>query len=170
MSATPKSMISNGRSSLAVEYCKLSTEMKRDSGSTELQENLLAGLAKAWCCRSLQALPKLAGFAEACGVADGGQRTRSGRTACRTTRYSESNATRNVVSQTLAARKSNQSLNFRAACYQAAFLLFGVISFRLIRHSAIWIAFSAAPLRKLSDTHHNTRPFSTVASSRMRLI
>ena len=51
----------------------------------------------------------------------------------------------------------------------AAFFL-ALISLRLIRHSAIWIAFSAAPLRRLSDTHHSTRPFSTVASSRMRLI
>ena len=51
----------------------------------------------------------------------------------------------------------------------AAFFL-AVISLRLIRHSAIWIAFSAAPLRRLSDTHHSDRPFSTVLSSRMRLI
>ena len=51
----------------------------------------------------------------------------------------------------------------------AAFFL-ALISLRLIRHSAIWIAFSAAPLRRLSDTHHSTRPFSTVVSSRMRLI
>ena len=51
----------------------------------------------------------------------------------------------------------------------AAFF-FAVISLRLIRHSAIWIAFSAAPLRRLSDTHHSDRPFSTVLSSRMRLI
>ena len=43
------------------------------------------------------------------------------------------------------------------------------ISLRLIRHSAICTALSAAPLRRLSDTHHSTRPFSTVASSRMRL-
>ena len=40
----------------------------------------------------------------------------------------------------------------------------------IVAISAIWIAFSAAPLRKLSDTHHSTKPFSTVASSRMRLI
>src|SRR5699024_4096444 len=51
----------------------------------------------------------------------------------------------------------------------AAFFL-ALISLRLIRHSAIWIAFSAAPLRRLSDTHHSTRPFSTVASSRIRLM
>src|SRR5262249_35392464 len=44
------------------------------------------------------------------------------------------------------------------------------ISLRLIRHSAIWMALSAAPLRRLSETTHMTRPFSTVASSRMRLI
>jgi hypothetical protein len=55
------------------------------------------------------------------------------------------------------------------ADYAAAFFL-ALISLRLIRHSAIWIAFSAAPLRRLSDTHHSTRPFSTVASSRMRLM
>ena len=53
-------------------------------------------------------------------------------------------------------------------CYAAFF--FALISLRLIRHSAIWIAFSAAPLRRLSDTHHSDRPFSTVLSSRMRLI
>ena len=47
---------------------------------------------------------------------------------------------------------------------------FAWIRLRLIRHSAIWMALSAAPLRRLSDTHHSTRPFSTVASSRMRLI
>ncbi|MDB5582041.1 MAG: hypothetical protein JWR80_7217 [Bradyrhizobium sp.] len=51
----------------------------------------------------------------------------------------------------------------------AAFF-FALISLRLIRHSAIWTAFSAAPLRRLSDTHHSTRPFSTVGSVRMRLI
>ena len=47
-----------------------------------------------------------------------------------------------------------------ALCYAAFF--FALISLRLIRHSAIWIAFSAAPLRRLSDTHHSDRPFSTV--------
>ena len=55
------------------------------------------------------------------------------------------------------------------ASLHAAFF-FAVISLRLIRHSAIWIALSAAPLRRLSDTHHSDRPFSTVLSSRMRLI
>ena len=54
------------------------------------------------------------------------------------------------------------------AAYAAFFL--ALISLRLIRHSAIWIAFSAAPLRKLSETHHSTRPLSTVESARMRLI
>ena len=44
------------------------------------------------------------------------------------------------------------------------------ISLRLIRHSAIWIALSAAPLRRLSETTHSTRPLSTVGSVRMRLI
>src|SRR5262245_62209396 len=43
------------------------------------------------------------------------------------------------------------------------------ISFRLIRHSAICTALSAAPLRRLSDTHQSASPFSTVGSSRMRL-
>ena len=50
----------------------------------------------------------------------------------------------------------------------AAFF-FAWISFCWIRLSAIWIAFSAAPLRRLSDTHHSARPFSTVGSSRTRL-
>src|ERR1700730_13571843 len=54
------------------------------------------------------------------------------------------------------------------ACRQAAFR-FGAISLRAIRHSAIWIALRAAPLRKLSDTHHNASPLSTVGSSRTRL-
>src|SRR6516164_4445698 len=44
------------------------------------------------------------------------------------------------------------------------------IRLRLIRHSAICTALSAAPLRKLSETHHSVSPFSTVGSSRMRLI
>src|SRR5712675_2776709 len=51
----------------------------------------------------------------------------------------------------------------------AAFF-FALISLRLIRHSAIWMALSAAPLRRLSDTHQKVSPFSTVASSRTRLI
>jgi carbonic anhydrase len=51
----------------------------------------------------------------------------------------------------------------------AAFFL-ALISLRLTRHSAIWIAFRAAPLRRLSETHHSTKPLSTVGSSRMRLI
>jgi len=53
--------------------------------------------------------------------------------------------------------------NYAAFC-------FAVISLRLIRHSAIWMALSAAPLRRLSETIHIASPFSTVASSRMRLI
>ena len=36
--------------------------------------------------------------------------------------------------------------------------------------SAICTAFSAAPLRRLSDTHHSVMPFSTVGSSRTRLM
>ena len=44
------------------------------------------------------------------------------------------------------------------------------ISLRLIRHSAIWTALSAAPLRRLSDTIQICNPFSIVASSRMRLM
>src|SRR4051812_43232904 len=51
----------------------------------------------------------------------------------------------------------------------AAFF-FAAMSLRLIRHSAIWMALSAAPLRKLSETIQSTRPFSTVGSSRTRLI
>jgi len=35
-------------------------------------------------------------------------------------------------------------------------------------NSAICTAFSAAPLRRLSDTHHSARPLSTVGSSRTR--
>src|SRR6185312_6011122 len=38
---------------------------------------------------------------------------------------------------------------------------------RLTRHSAIWIAFSAAPLRRLSETIQSDRPCSTVGSLRM---
>ena len=34
---------------------------------------------------------------------------------------------------------------------------------------AIWTALSAAPLRRLSETHQNDRPCSTVGSERMRL-
>src|SRR5579871_4202877 len=51
----------------------------------------------------------------------------------------------------------------------AAFCL-ALIRLRLIRHSAIWTALRAAPLRRLSDTHHSVIPFSTVGSSRTRLI
>ena len=36
--------------------------------------------------------------------------------------------------------------------------------------SAICTALSAAPLRRLSETHHSVRPFSTVGSSRTRLM
>jgi xanthine/uracil/vitamin C permease (AzgA family) len=50
---------------------------------------------------------------------------------------------------------------------QAAFR-FGCRSLRLISVSAIWIALSAAPLRRLSDTHQRARPFGTVLSSRIR--
>ena len=34
---------------------------------------------------------------------------------------------------------------------------------------AIWTALRAAPLRRLSETIHSDRPFSTVGSLRMRL-
>src|ERR1051326_8511913 len=51
----------------------------------------------------------------------------------------------------------------------AAFFL-ALSSLRLIRTSAICTAFSAAPLRKLSETHHSTSPLSTVGSVRMRLM
>src|SRR5262249_50554711 len=47
---------------------------------------------------------------------------------------------------------------------------FAWISLRLIRHSAIWTALSAAPLRRLSDTTHICNPLSIVASSRIRLM
>ena len=57
---------------------------------------------------------------------------------------------------------------WRREAYAA--LRFASISLRFTRHSAICTALSAAPLRRLSDTHHSTRPFSTVASSRMRLM
>src|ERR1700722_14662072 len=43
-------------------------------------------------------------------------------------------------------------------------------SLRLMRHSAICTAFSAAPLRRLSDTIHRLRRCSTVGSLRMRLM
>jgi len=41
--------------------------------------------------------------------------------------------------------------------------------FRLIKLSAIYTAFNAAPLRRLSETIHMDKPLSTVESSRMRL-
>ena len=47
---------------------------------------------------------------------------------------------------------------------------FGWISLRLTSTSAICTAFSAAPLRRLSETIHSIRPLSTVGSSRMRLM
>ena len=43
------------------------------------------------------------------------------------------------------------------------------ISLRLTRHSAICTALSAAPLRRLSETHQSDSPLSTVGSSRTRL-
>src|SRR5690606_19327731 len=52
----------------------------------------------------------------------------------------------------------------QAACF------FGVIRPRASSSSAICTALSAAPLRRLSATTHRERPFSTVASSRMRLM
>ena len=57
-----------------------------------------------------------------------------------------------------------------AASRDHAALRLAWISLRLIRHSAIWMALSAAPLRRLSDTTHICRPLSTVGSVRMRLI
>src|SRR5262249_28589498 len=39
---------------------------------------------------------------------------------------------------------------------------------RWSRSSAIWIAFSAAPLRRLSPARKRTRPFGSVGSSRIR--
>jgi hypothetical protein len=55
-----------------------------------------------------------------------------------------------------------------ATAYAA--LRFAVSKPRLISASAICTALRAAPLRRLSDTTHMARPFSTVASSRMREI
>ena len=58
-------------------------------------------------------------------------------------------------------RQARDSSLHRANRYSAfanddhAAFFFALISLRLIRHSAIWIAFSAAPLRRLSDTHHS---------------
>jgi hypothetical protein len=49
---------------------------------------------------------------------------------------------------------------------QAAWARFRSLRFTSI--SAICTVFRAAPLRRLSATHQNERPFSTVASSRMR--
>ena len=45
-----------------------------------------------------------------------------------------------------------------------------VLVTRLPSVSAICTAFSAAPLRRLSDTHHRFRPLSIVLSWRMRLM
>jgi hypothetical protein len=68
----------------------------------------------------------------------------------------------------VAGARSNAALSAAREGYAA--LRLAVISLRLIRHSAIWMALSAAPLRKLSETIHIASPFSTVASSRMRLM
>jgi hypothetical protein len=51
-----------------------------------------------------------------------------------------------------------------------AALAFGFSQPRLARTSAICTAFSAAPFRRLSETHQRLRPFSIVGSSRMRLM
>ncbi len=53
-------------------------------------------------------------------------------------------------------------LRYQAACF------FALIRPRATSSSAIWMALRAAPLRRLSETTHRLRPFSTVASSRMR--
>src|SRR5207248_10545415 len=45
----------------------------------------------------------------------------------------------------------------RSTLFPYTTLFRSLINWRLTRHSAIWIAFSAAPLRKLSETHHSTR-------------
>ena len=61
-----------------------------------------------------------------------------------------------------------------AAVYEGekihAAFIFGFSQPRLTSTSAICTAFSAAPLRKLSDTTQRLRPFSIVGSSRMRLM
>ena len=73
---------------------------------------------------------------------------------------------RSALTLTLSRRREREraQIAYYAACF------FGVISLRLIMASAICTAFSAAPLRRLSDTHQKAMPFSTVASSRMREI
>src|SRR5580704_11274598 len=73
------------------------------------------------------------------------------------------------IESVLDRKRLESALNRRRRLVQAAFFL-AWISLRLIRHSAIWIVFSAAPLRRLSETHHKTKPLSTVGSSRTRLI
>ena len=56
----------------------------------------------------------------------------------------------------------------RADAFRQAAFFFGCRSLRFTSDSAIWIAFSAAPLRRLSDTHQNEIPCLTVLSSRSR--
>ena len=64
------------------------------------------------------------------------------------------------------SRASLAPRNDVVVAYAAFF--FGCTSLRFTSTSAIWIAFSAAPLRRLSDTHQKLRPFFTVLSSRIR--
>ncbi len=84
-------------------------------------------------------------------------------------------STRSGVSCVHRARKRRRHLaiparhvNERPAPHAA--LRFGWMSLRLTSTSAICTAFSAAPLRRLSETTHMDSPFSTVGSSRMRLM
>src|SRR5271165_2143307 len=56
----------------------------------------------------------------------------------------------------------------RVGAYAA--FAFGFSQPRLASTSAICTAFSAAPFRRLSDTHQRLSPFSIVGSSRMRLM
>ena len=58
----------------------------------------------------------------------------------------------------------------RHDCSFYAAFFFGVMRPRAMRSSAICTVLRAAPLRKLSETTHMERPFSTVKSSRMREI
>jgi len=60
--------------------------------------------------------------------------------------------------------------NISAGKADQAASAFGLMRPRATSNSAIWIVLRAAPLRRLSETTHMARPFSTVISSRMRLI
>ena len=67
-------------------------------------------------------------------------------------------------------RRSTSVATYHPMGRRHAAFRFALSQPRLTSTSAICTAFSAAPLRKLSETHHKTRPLSTVGSSRMREI